>query len=66
VMDKNLDYIDINTQLEKVIERVYEKKASVLIVTENEQLAGILDADNLSEFILINSIKAKQSQTNEY
>lgn len=66
VMDRSLAYIDINTQLEKVIERLYEKKASVLIVNENDQLAGILDADNLSEFILINSIKAKQSQINEY
>jgi Zn-dependent protease/CBS domain-containing protein len=66
VMDKSLAYIDINTPLEKVIEKVYEKKASVLIVNEKDKLAGILDADNLSEFILINSIKAKQSQTNEY
>lgn len=66
VMDKSLVYVDINTQLEKVIEQLYEKKGSVLIVNENEQLSGILDADNLSEFVLINSIKAKQSQSNEY
>jgi Zn-dependent protease/predicted transcriptional regulator len=66
VMDRSLVYIDINTQLEKVIEQLYEKKGSVLIVNENDQLAGILDADNLSEFIMINSIKAKQNQANEY
>ncbi|WP_281322321.1 site-2 protease family protein [Flavobacterium aestivum] len=66
VMDRSLVYIDINTQLEKVIEQLYEKKGSVLIVNENNQLAGILDADNLSEFILINSIKAKQNHANEY
>lgn len=66
VMDRSLVYIDINTKLEKVIEQLYEKKGSVLMVNENDQLAGILDADNLSEFILINSIKAKQSQSNEY
>jgi Zn-dependent protease len=57
VMDKKIDYIDINTPLEKVIERVYEKKSTILLVNENDQLAGILDAGNLSEFILINSIK---------
>lgn len=66
VMDRSLVYIDINTKLEKVIEQLYEKKGSVLMVNENDQLAGILDADNLSEFIMINSIKAKQSQSNEY
>lgn len=57
VMDKKIDYIDINTPLEIVIERVYEKKSTFLLVKENDQLAGILDSDNLSEFILINSIK---------
>jgi Zn-dependent protease/CBS domain-containing protein len=66
VMDRSLAYIDIDTELEKVIEQLYEKKGSLLIVNENDQLVGILDADNLSEFILINSIKAQQSQANEY
>lgn len=66
VMDRSLVFIDINTKLEKVIEQLYEKKGSVLMVNENDQLAGILDADNLSEFIMINSIRAKQSQSNEY
>jgi len=65
VMDKNLTYVDINTELEKIVERVYEKKSTILLVKENDQLIGILDADNLSEFILINSIKAKRNNANE-
>lgn len=65
IMDKNLVYVDINTELEDIVERVYNKKSAVLLVNENGQLAGILDADNLSEFILINSIKSKQNHKNE-
>lgn len=57
VMDSVLSSIDINTPLEKIIDSVYEKKSAVLLVKENEQLVGIIDADILSEFVLINSIK---------
>jgi len=60
VMDRELSYIDINTPLENIIERVYEKKSAVLLVKEKDELVGILEADNLSEFVLINSIKSKQ------
>lgn len=65
VMDSDLSFIDIDTPLEKIIERVYEKKSAVLLVNENERLVGILDADILSEFVLISSIKANRiSQMN--
>lgn len=59
VMDRNLSFIDLNTPLEKIIDRVYENKSNVFIAKENEQILGILDAAILSEFILIHSIKTK-------
>jgi Zn-dependent protease/predicted transcriptional regulator len=59
VMDRNLYYIDINVPLEKIIDSVYENKSTVLLVKEKDRLIGILDADIVSEFVLINSIKAK-------
>lgn len=58
-MDRNLSYIDKSVPLEKIIDRVYEDKSTVLLVTEKDQLIGILDTDILSEFVLINSIKTK-------
>jgi Zn-dependent protease len=59
VMDKNLSYIDINVPLEKIIDSVYENKSTALLVKEKDQLIGILDADIVSEYVLLNSIKAK-------
>jgi Zn-dependent protease len=58
-MDRNLFYIDANVPLENIIDSIYENKSSVLLVKEKNQLIGILDTDILSEFVLINSIKAK-------
>ncbi|PZX94677.1 site-2 protease family protein [Flavobacterium aquariorum] len=59
VMDRNLLYIDASAPLENIIDSIYENKSTVLLVKKENLLIGILDADILSEFVVINSIKVK-------
>lgn len=59
VMNKNLIFLDVETQLENIFELVYSNKSNLMLVLENNQLVGTLDTENLLEFLLIKEAKSK-------
>lgn len=60
VMNNNLIFLDPDSLLEDLFELVYKNKSNLMLVTENKQLIGTLDTENLLEFILIHEVKAKK------
>lgn len=56
VMDRNLIFIDSNSLLENVFELIQRNKSRLMLVMENNEVAGTLDIENLMEFILINEV----------
>ncbi|TDD76983.1 site-2 protease family protein [Flavobacterium caseinilyticum] len=57
VMDRNLTYLDSDSLLENVFELLELNKSRLMLVMENNELAGTLDIENLMEFILIHEVK---------
>jgi Zn-dependent protease len=64
VMNKNLIFLDVETQLENIFELVYSHKSSLMLVLENNQLLGTLDTENLLEFLLVKEAKSKEAYVN--
>jgi CBS domain-containing protein len=56
-MDRNLVYLDSDSLLEKVFELIQLNKSRLMLVMENNKVVGILDVENLMEFLLINEVK---------
>ncbi len=61
VMNRNLIFLDADSQLENVFELVYKNKTNLLLVMENNELVGTLDTENLVEFLLIKEVKSKKA-----
>ena len=61
VMDRNLIFLDSNSLLENVFELIQQNKSTLMLVMENNKLAGTLDIENLMEFILINEVKINKA-----
>jgi len=57
IMDRNLIFLDANSLLENVFELIQLNKSKLMLVMENNEVAGALDIENLMEFILINEVK---------
>jgi Zn-dependent protease/predicted transcriptional regulator len=53
VMDKNLLFMPVTTPMEVALRTMKQEDKSMAIVTEGNQHIGIIDSDNLIEFILI-------------
>jgi signal-transduction protein with cAMP-binding, CBS, and nucleotidyltransferase domain len=60
-MKRNLIYLDVETLLEDIFELVSANKSNLMLVTENGQHIGVLDTENLLEFLLIKGVKSKQA-----
>jgi Zn-dependent protease len=58
-MNKNLIYLDVETLLEDIFELVSANKSNLILITENGLLIGVLDTENLLEFLLIKGVKSK-------
>jgi predicted transcriptional regulator len=56
VMDRNLIFLDANALLENVFELIQLNKSRLMLVMENNEVAGTLDIENLMEFILIHEV----------
>ena len=61
VMDRNLTYLDSDSSLESVFELLELNKSRLMLVMENNELAGTLDIENLMEFLLIHEVKIDAS-----
>ena len=66
VMDRNLVFLDGNSLLENSFEVIQLNKSRLMLVMENNEVAGVLDSENLMEFILINEVKAKITHDKKY
>jgi Zn-dependent protease len=53
VMDKNLLYLPLTTPMEVALRMMKQEDKSMAVVTDGDQHIGIIDSDNLIEFILI-------------
>ena len=53
VMNKELRTVSFNTPLDKVYEKVMTYPEEPVLVSQNNELSGIIDSDNLLEFIMI-------------
>jgi len=47
--------VDANTPLRDVFQTMQQKKTDVLPVFENQKIIGIMDMENIQEFILVQS-----------
>ncbi|TDE42688.1 site-2 protease family protein [Flavobacterium rhamnosiphilum] len=61
VMDRNLVYLDSDSLLENVFELIQLNKSRLMLVMENNELAGTLDVENLMEFLLIKEVKINKA-----
>lgn len=61
VMDRNLIFLDSDSLLDNVFELIQQNKSTLMLVMENNELAGALDIENLLEFILINEVKINKA-----
>jgi Zn-dependent protease/predicted transcriptional regulator len=60
VMDRNLLYMPVTTPMEEALQKMKQEDKSMAIVTENDMHIGIIDSDNLIEFILIQQARGKE------
>jgi Zn-dependent protease/predicted transcriptional regulator len=60
-MDRKLIYLEAETLLENNIEFIYGNKTNLILVTENNELLGTVDTENLLEFIMIKEAKSKKT-----
>lgn len=61
VMDRNLTYLDSESLLESVFELIELRKSGLMLVMENNELAGTLDLENLMEFLLIHEVNTNKN-----
>jgi Zn-dependent protease/predicted transcriptional regulator len=58
VMDKNLLFMPITTPMEEALRRMKQDDKAMAIVTDGDLQVGIVDSDNLIEFILIQQARS--------
>lgn len=59
VMNKNLIFLEADSPLEDAYQKALEEKTMLMPVLENDQLIGILDTENILEFIMIKDAQGK-------
>ena len=59
VMDRNLIFLKSDLPLEEAFQRAQQNKSNLMPVMENNQLIGVLDTENILEFIMINHSREK-------
>lgn len=57
VADTNLFFTGLNTPLQDVLMEFQKSRQNIILVREREQLAGIIDLDNISELIMVNAAR---------
>lgn len=59
-MEKNVVYLDPEMQLTEVLKKRGEKNLSLMPVMENSTLTGVVDIENIIEFLLVKEAEMKQ------
>jgi Zn-dependent protease/CBS domain-containing protein len=60
VMDTNLVFIDAHLPLEEAYQQMQQQQANFVLVKENDRFIGIVDNENILEFILVKSALAQK------
>ena len=58
-MDRNLIFLKSDLPLEEAFQRAQQNKSNLMPVMENNQLIGVLDTENILEFIMVNHSREK-------
>lgn len=58
-MNSNLIFLNPNSPLEEIFEKAQQNKSNLMPVIENEQLIGVLDTENILEFIMLKDFLKK-------
>lgn len=52
-MNKNLIFLDAYLSLEETYRQVHQHKTTLMPVIEDNKLVGVLDTENIFEFIMV-------------
>lgn len=61
IKNKELVYLSSDTPLDKLWNEMQKQKRRIILITTNGKFNGIVDDENLAEFILIRTIQAKST-----
>ena len=61
IMNSNVTTFDAGTSLEKAYEKMRYQQISMAPVIENERVKGVIDMDNINEFIMVRSAKRRRA-----
>jgi Zn-dependent protease/predicted transcriptional regulator len=66
VMNTDINYIDAKTPLEELYGQSKANNASLMPVVENGQLVGVLDSENILEFIMVKEAEERNKTLRQY
>jgi Zn-dependent protease len=61
IMNSNVTTFDAGTSLEEAYEKMRYQQISMAPVIENERVKGVIDMDNINEFIMVRSAKRRRA-----
>jgi Zn-dependent protease/predicted transcriptional regulator len=61
VMNKEIVFLESNTPLEEAYRKLRESNTYLIVIVENQQMIGVLDNENILEFIMIR--EARKNKT---
>lgn len=59
IMNKNLIFLDTDSSLENAYQQMHQHKLVLVPVTENNKLVGVVDTENILEFIMVKNAEGK-------
>lgn len=61
IMNRNLIFIDVDSSLENAYQQVHQHKSALMPVIKNNKLVGVLDTENILEFIMVKDAQGKRT-----
>lgn len=65
VMNKDLTFLDADAPLENAYQQVVENKSTLMPVVKNNRLIGVLDTENILEFIMAKGAQANSANNGQ-
>jgi len=63
VMNRDLMYLEAQTDLKDAFMKMQRHKHDLILVTQNDQLRGVLDLENIQEFIMLRGARPDEQTT---
>ena len=63
VMNRDLMYLEAQTDLKDAFMKMQRHKHDLVLVTQNDQLRGVLDLENIQEFIMLRGARPDEQTT---